>query len=130
MAHAYSRLAELDAEVVLTQDLCAVCAVDVSEVDDALAACDHVVRVRQVVRETAFDLGHCATFMAKPHAKEPGSAMHLHQSVVDAKTRQNIFSNPDGSPSNLFFAHIAGLQRYLPAAMSLFAPCATRSLTI
>jgi len=29
-------LAELDADLVLTQDLCAVCAVDVSEVDDAL----------------------------------------------------------------------------------------------
>jgi len=55
-------------------------------------------------------------------AKEPGSAMHLHQSIVDAKTRKNIFSNPDGSPSVLFFSHIAGLQRYLPAAMSLFAP--------
>jgi iron complex transport system substrate-binding protein len=30
-------LAELDADVVLTQDLCAVCAVDVDRVDDALA---------------------------------------------------------------------------------------------
>ncbi len=30
-------LAELDAEVVLTQDLCAVCAVDISRVEDALA---------------------------------------------------------------------------------------------
>ena len=30
-------LRDLDAEVILTQDLCAVCAVDVSRVDDALA---------------------------------------------------------------------------------------------
>jgi len=30
-------LADLDADLVVTQDLCAVCAVDVSEVDDALA---------------------------------------------------------------------------------------------
>ena len=30
-------LSDLDADLVLTQDLCAVCAVDVSEVDDALA---------------------------------------------------------------------------------------------
>ena len=62
--------------------------------------------------------------MAKPHAKEPGSAMHIHQSVVDVKTRKNIFSNADGTPSQLFFAHIAGLQKYLPAAMALF--CAER----
>jgi glutamine synthetase len=30
------------------------------------------------------------------------------------------FSNGDGTPSNLFFAHIAGLQKYMPAAMALF----------
>src|SRR5690606_24735986 len=46
----------------------------------------------------------------------------VHQSIVDRQTRQNVFSNPDGTPSQLFFAHIAGLQKYLPAAMSLFAP--------
>jgi glutamine synthetase len=63
-----------------------------------------------------------ATFMAKPHAKEPGSAMHIHQSIVDTKTRQNVFSNADGTPSQLFFAHIAGLQRYLPDAMALLGP--------
>ncbi len=40
--------------------------------------------------------------------------MHLHQSIIDAKTRKNIFSNLDGSPSALFFGHIAGLQKYLP----------------
>jgi len=61
-----------------------------------------------------------ATFMAKPHAKEPGSAMHIHQSVLDINTRRNVFSNPDGTPSRLFFAHIGGLQKYLPAAMALF----------
>src|SRR5262249_56670920 len=55
-------------------------------------------------------------------AKEPGSAMHIHQSVVDVKTRKNIFSNPDGTPSPLFFSHIGGLQKYLPAAMALFCP--------
>jgi len=47
--------------------------------------------------------------------------MHIHQSVIDKKTRKNVFSNADGTPSALFFSHIAGLQRYVPAAMSLFA---------
>jgi glutamine synthetase len=46
--------------------------------------------------------------------------MHIHQSVVDVKTRKNIFSNADGTPSALFFSHIGGLQKYLPAAMALF----------
>ena len=89
---------------------------------DAMALADQAFMFKRTAREAALRHKMYATFMAKPHAKEPGSAMHLHQSVVDAKTRQNIFSNADGSPSNLFFAHIAGLQRYLPAAMSLLAP--------
>src|SRR5580700_5153347 len=82
---------------------------------------DQAFLFKRTAREAALRHKIYATFMAKPHAKEPGSAMHIHQSVVDTKTRKNIFSNPDGTPSNLFFSHIAGLQRYVPAAMSLFA---------
>jgi glutamine synthetase len=63
-----------------------------------------------------------ATFMAKPIAGEPGSAMHVHQSIVDKATGRNIFSNPDGSPSREFFWYLGGLQKYIPAAMALFAP--------
>ncbi len=48
--------------------------------------------------------------------------MHIHQSVVSKETGRNIFSNEDGSPSNEFFWYIGGLQRYVPAAMALFAP--------
>jgi glutamine synthetase len=60
--------------------------------------------------------------MAKPMAREPGSAMHIHQSVKDKRTGQNIFSDSSGKPSALFFSFIAGLQKYLPSGMSLFAP--------
>jgi glutamine synthetase len=34
--------------------------------------------------------------MAKPIAGEPGSAMHIHTSVVDIKTGKNIFAGPKG----------------------------------
>src|ERR1700684_2617797 len=53
---------------------------------------------------------------------DPGSPPKPPQSVIDAKTRRNIFSNADGTPSSLFFGHIAGLQKYLPGAMSLLCP--------
>jgi glutamine synthetase len=89
---------------------------------DPLALADQAFLFKRTAREAALRHKMYATFMAKPHAKEPGSAMHIHQSVVDIKTRENIFSNADGTPSALFFSHIAGLQRYLPSAMSLFAP--------
>jgi glutamine synthetase len=83
---------------------------------------DQVFLFKRTAREAALRHKMYATFMAKPHGREPGSAMHIHQSIVDSKTGRNVFSNEDGSPSQLFFAHIAGLQKYLPAAMALFAP--------
>lgn len=89
---------------------------------DPLDLADQVFLFKRTAREAALRHKMYTTFMAKPHGKEPGSAMHIHQSIVDSKTRKNIFSNPDGTPSPLFFSHIAGLQKYLPAAMSLFAP--------
>jgi glutamine synthetase len=87
-----------------------------------LTLADQAFLFKRTAREVALRHKMYATFMAKPHAREPGSAMHLHQSIIDKKSGENIFSNPDGSPTQLFFSHIAGLQKYLPAAMSLFAP--------
>jgi glutamine synthetase len=89
---------------------------------DPMNLADQAFLFKRTAREAALRHKMYATFMAKPMAREPGSAMHIHQSVVDAKTGDNIFSAPDGSPTPLFFAHIAGLQKYLPSAMSLFAP--------
>jgi glutamine synthetase len=89
---------------------------------NALDLADQAFLFKRTAREAALRHKMYATFMAKPHAKEPGSAMHIHQSVLDRKSGKNIFSNADGTPSQLFFAHIAGLQHYLPAAMALFCP--------
>jgi glutamine synthetase len=89
---------------------------------NALDLADQAFLFKRTAREAALRHKMYATFMAKPHAKEPGSAMHIHQSIVDTKTRKNIFSNSDGTPTPLFFSHIAGMQKYLPAAMALLAP--------
>jgi glutamine synthetase len=89
---------------------------------DPLDLADQAFLFKRTAREAALRHKMYTTFMAKPHGKEPGSAMHIHQSILDKKTRTNVFSNADGTPSALFFAHIAGLQKYLPAAMALFAP--------
>ena len=90
--------------------------------DDPLQLADEVFFFKRTIRETALRHEMYATFMAKPMAGEPGSAMHVHQSLVDKATGHNIFSNPDGTPSKEFYWYIGGLQRYIPAAMALFAP--------
>ncbi len=86
-----------------------------------LGLADEVFMFKRTVREAALRHDMYATFMAKPIAGEPGSAMHVHQSVVDANGH-NIFSNPDGTASKEFYWFIGGLQKYIPAAMALFAP--------
>ncbi|WP_373888925.1 glutamine synthetase family protein [Massilia sp. ST3] len=89
---------------------------------DALELADRVFLFKRAVRETALRHGIFATFMAKPMETEPGSAMHVHQSVVDIATGRNIFTAEDGGPSPLFFQYIAGLERYVPDALLMFAP--------
>jgi glutamine synthetase len=60
--------------------------------------------------------------MAKPMQNEPGSALHIHQSIYDNKTGENIFADGDGENSDLFLSFLAGLQKYTPVMMPLFAP--------
>jgi glutamine synthetase len=89
---------------------------------DPLSLADEVFFFKRTVREAAMRHDMFATFMAKPIAGEPGSAMHVHQSIIDQATGRNLFSNEDGTPSREFYWAIGGLQRYVPAAMALFAP--------
>lgn len=89
---------------------------------DPLLLADQVVMFKRTLRETALRHGMYATFMAKPMAGEPGSSMHIHQSLLDAERGNNLFAGNDGQPSRLFHHFIGGLQEYLPAAMPLLAP--------
>ncbi|MBT0961625.1 glutamine synthetase family protein [Denitromonas iodatirespirans] len=89
---------------------------------DPLALADEVFYFKRTLREVAMRHDMFATFMAKPIAGEPGSSMHIHQNIIDTATGRNLFSNPDGSPSREFYWYIGGLQKYVPAAMAIFAP--------
>ena len=90
--------------------------------DHPLGLADEVFMFKRTVREAALRHDMFATFMAKPIAGEPGSAMHIHQSILNKATGKNIFSNEDGSPTKEFYWYIGGLQKYIPSAMALFAP--------
>ena len=89
---------------------------------DALNLADQTFLFKRTVRETALRHGVYATFMAKPMENEPGSAMHVHQSVTDRETGSNLFADSDGGSTKVFLSYIAGLQKYLPAVMPLLAP--------
>jgi glutamine synthetase len=89
---------------------------------DPVILADQIFYFKRMIREAALRHDCFATFMAKPIEGEPGSAMHIHHSVVDAASGQNIFSTADGAETPAFLHFIGGMQRHLPAAVALLAP--------
>ena len=89
---------------------------------DPVKLADEIFYFKRLIREAALRHDCFATFMAKPIEGEPGSAMHIHHSVLDTASGQNIFSDPNGKETAPFAQFIGGLQRYLPASTIVFAP--------
>lgn len=89
---------------------------------DPLDLADQVFFFKRTLRETAHQFDVYATFMAKPMQSEPGSAMHIHQSLVDMNTGMNVFADEKGEYSELFYHYLGGLQKYMPYALSFIAP--------
>ena len=87
---------------------------------NAIDLADQVFLFKRTVREAAIEHEMHATFLAKPMSEEAGSALHIHQSVID-KDGNNIFSDKDGA-TELFYGYLGGLQTYMPHAMLMFAP--------
>ncbi|WP_417601119.1 glutamine synthetase family protein [Pararhodobacter oceanensis] len=89
---------------------------------DPVALADQIFFFKRMIREAALRHDCYATFMAKPIEGEPGSAMHIHHSVIDRATGRNLFSDAEGQETPAFMHFIAGMQTHLPAATVLLAP--------
>ena len=83
---------------------------------------DEVFYFKRLIREAALRHDCFATFMAKPIGDEPGSAMHIHHSILDLETGKNIFTGPQGGETDAFYNFIGGLQHHLPQVIPLLAP--------
>ena len=89
---------------------------------DPVRLADEIFFFKRLIREAALRHKCYATFMAKPIEDEPGSAMHIHHSVVDTATGRNIFTDDNGGESAAFHHFIGGLQHHLPAVIAILAP--------
>ncbi|MBU0644958.1 MAG: glutamine synthetase family protein [Alphaproteobacteria bacterium] len=89
---------------------------------DPVKLADEMFYFKRLIREAALRHDCFATFMAKPIQDEPGSAMHIHHSVVDLKTGDNIFSDANGAETEAFHHFIAGLQNHLASTIAIHAP--------
>lgn len=118
----YSDAMELDVDTLIHESGAAQLEVNFTHAD-AMSRADQVFLFKRTMREAALRHGVYATFLAKPMENEPGSAMHIHQSLLNAKTGRNVFAGRrQGEHSRVFTHYLGGLQAYIPAAMALLGP--------
>jgi glutamine synthetase len=81
---------------------------------DALTMADNIMSFRYVIKEVAITQGVRATFMPKPFADHPGSAMHTHFSLFEGES--NAFYDPEDpyQMSATGKAFLAGVLRHAP----------------
>ena len=60
--------------------------------------------------------------MAKPMENQPGSSLHLHQSLLKKNNKKNVFFSNKNTISNLMKNYIGGLQKFTPKLMPIHAP--------
>lgn len=117
----YSSAQGLEIETLIHEEGAAQLEINLNH-GDPIELADQVFMFKRTIREAALHHGMYATFMAKPAQDQPGSAMHIHQSVVDMETGKNIFSDEDGKESQQFHSFIGGMQHFLPKALVMMAP--------
>lgn len=117
----YCEVAEIDIDTMIHEAGAAQLEVNFNHGDPMFLA-DQVLMFKRIFRQVALENNVYGTFMAKPMDNQPGSAMHIHQSLQDKSTGKNLFANDDGSDSKIFLSFIAGLQKFLPECAPLFAP--------
>jgi glutamine synthetase len=93
-------------------------------VEPGLAAADRAALFKTAVKEIAGRHNLTPTFMAKWNAALPGSSGHLHQSLSQAGSHENLFSAEaaDGGMSGGMRQYIAGLVTNLPELAAIFCP--------
>jgi len=89
---------------------------------DPLDLADQVFIFKRTLRQSALKHKLYATFMAKPMENQPGSSMHLHQSLLKKKSNINVFFNKKNIISKTMKHYIGGLQKYTPLLMPIHAP--------
>ena len=91
---------------------------------DALRAADQQLVVRETVRGVAASHGVYASFAPKPFPDQAGSGCHIHFSLWDTTSGQNLLSDPSGPYGISPVGHhaIGGVLAHLRGLVALTAP--------
>ncbi len=92
--------------------------------DNALRAADSASTIRFTLKAIAQKYNLHATFMPKPIAKINGSGMHVHQSLFDIATKNNLFYDEKGEYNLSALAHnfIAGQLGHIKGMSAVLSP--------
>jgi glutamine synthetase len=94
------------------------------KVDDALEAADRAALFKTIVKILCQRRGWMATFMAKWSSNWPGQSGHLHMSLLDAKSGESAFFQPDAPHfmSERMRWFLGGQQALMPELLAMVAP--------
>jgi glutamine synthetase len=126
--YAYSEAQNLDVDTLIHESGAAQMEINFLH-GDPLDLADQVFVFKRTMRETAIKHDIHATFMAKPMQNEPGSAMHIHQSLIDIKTGKNIF-NDNGKYSESFYNYLGGLQNTRQMRSAFLLPMSIHTVVL
>jgi len=92
--------------------------------DDALRSADNILTARVALKTVASKFNYYCTFMPRPHGSLPGSGMHTHQSLHDARSGVNLFADGAGEYglSQMAQYFLAGQLAHAPAMCAVLAP--------
>ncbi|WP_241823961.1 glutamine synthetase family protein [Enterovibrio norvegicus] len=96
--------------------------INLKHTDDALAACDHSILLKRVIKQVAHDHDLDITFMAKPYADQAGNGMHLHISLLDEEGRNVFQPKEDGQVTDTMRYALGGLLELMPQYFSILCP--------
>ena len=94
---------------------------------EARTSADNLITARHIIKQAAFAQGVFASFMPKPLASLPGSALFFHQSLFD-HDGNNLFwaekseANMQTHLSEVAVGYVAGLLKYAPEFMLITNP--------
>lgn len=91
---------------------------------DMLEAADRAVLFKTAVKEIAYKHGVLATFMAKISEALPGCGGHVHQSLWDLESKNNLFYDEKDKMkmSGIMKSYVAGQLFCLPHILPMYAP--------
>ncbi|WP_325892188.1 glutamine synthetase family protein [Grimontia sp. NTOU-MAR1] len=96
--------------------------INLKHTDDALAACDHSILLKRVIKQVAHDNDLDTTFMAKPYADQAGNGMHLHISLLDDDGNNVFEPQEEGDMTDTLRHALGGMLELMPQYLAIMCP--------